>query len=81
MMFRREIDPADAINGPAVEIQIQARPDANLKNHNSRRLNRPLAIVVQQLVPHSEVEQAGQYPAFVNAHYRDLRGYSFSVRG
>ena len=35
--------------------------------------------MVEYPVPHSEVEQAGHNPAFVNAHYRDLRGYSFSV--
>ena len=51
---------------PGCEPQIQARPDADLKNQTSRRLDGPLAIVVQQPVPHSEVEQAGQYSAFVN---------------
>jgi hypothetical protein len=35
--------------------------------------------VVQQPVSHREVEQAGQYPAFVNAYHRHLRGYSFWV--
>ena len=77
--FGRKINPADAINGPAVEPQIQARPDADLKNQTSRRLDRPLAAVVQQPVPHREVEQAGQKPAFVNAKHSDLRGHSFWV--
>jgi hypothetical protein len=35
--------------------------------------------VVQQPVPHREVEQPGQNPAFVNAHHSDLRGHSFWV--
>ena len=66
--FRRRIDPADVIYFPTVEAEVQTRPDADLKNQTLRRLDRLLAIMVQRPVSHCEVEQAGQYPAFVNAH-------------
>jgi hypothetical protein len=50
--FGRLIESNDTINGSAVEPQIQGRPDADLENQTSGILARPLAIVVQQQVPH-----------------------------
>src|SRR5205085_7244611 len=63
----------------AIERQVQPRPGADLKNQPLRPLDRPLAIRVEYPVPHSEVEQTRHNPAFIEPHYRDLRGHSCSV--
>src|SRR5689334_8525977 len=73
------IETKDVGDCRAIERQVHPRPDADLKNQTSRRLDRSLAIMVEQPVTHGEVEQAGHDPMLVKPYHRDLRGHSSSV--
>ena len=67
----------------AIERKIQPRPHADLKNQPSRRLDRPLAIMVEYPVPHGEVEQPRHNPALVNpiiAAYATIAAQSHQYR-
>jgi hypothetical protein len=78
--FGARIETHHTSHCPAIERQVQPRPDADLKNQPLRPLDRPLAIRVEYPVPHSEVEQTRHNPAFVNAH-DDLPAISFRSTG